>query len=80
MTQGEKRDSALTVLMRDFGYAILTNAHGRVSLVSKGIRGFTSDRTIGTFRSVFAAAEYLRPIVSDPKYSARHAKITTPIN
>lgn len=64
-------DARLGILLRDFGYQMQGNI-----LISKGIKGFTSDRIVGSFRSVLSAAEYLCPIVSDEEYTNRFVKAT----
>ena len=77
MTQAQRRDARLTTLLRDFGYKTLQDGN-RVVLISRGIRGLSSDSKIGVFRSIFDAAEYARMLVRDAEFSERHTQITTP--
>lgn len=54
------------VLLRDFGYRF----DGK-TLIEKGIRGFTADRVVGTFRDAMDAAEYLCPIIKNDEFTSR---------
>lgn len=62
-------DKGLTVLLRDFGYRV--EGH---TLIASGC-GFYSDRLVRKVRSLFDAAELLRPIIADEEYSARLSKL-----
>jgi hypothetical protein len=67
-------DRKLTVLLRDYGYRFAaTNTHnkGGGDLIEIGIRGYTSTRVVRYFRSMFAACEYLIPLLRDDEYSRR---------
>ena len=62
-----KLETKLETLLRDYGYRF---AGGQ--LIERGIRGFTSDRILPyRFRSIFAAAEHLIPIVACDEFSKR---------
>ena len=61
-----RRDERLEVLLRDYGFVMNGSA-----LVMQGIRGFTSARIMGTFQSIFSAAEHLIPIIHEDEYTKR---------
>lgn len=63
-------ETKLKVLLRDFGYEYQGNV-----LIQKGIRGWSSDRIVGRYRSLFAAADSLNSICGED-YVARWIKIT----
>lgn len=63
-------ETKLKVLLRDYGYEYRDGV-----LIEKGIKGFTSSRVVGRYRSLFAAADSLNPIC-DSNYTARWVKIT----
>ena len=65
----------LAVLLSDYGFKVEGNR-----IIQKGIRGFTSDRIMGTCRSVFDAAEQLVPIVKNPEFTDRFIRATTPFD
>jgi hypothetical protein len=68
-----KLDTALTILLRDFGYRF----NGK-DIVALPIRGFSGPVIIRQARDLFDAAEQLCPIVSNPEYTTRFVKLTTP--
>lgn len=64
-------DRKLAKLMHDYGYE-LRGTH----LYSLGIRGFSSEwRMDSGYKSLFAAAESLIPIVRDDEYFSRFQRI-----
>lgn len=66
MTQSQKVDSRLTVLMRDYGYRVDGNA-----IISIGVRGFTVDSVFGSCKDKYDAAVRLCPIIAEPEYTER---------
>ena len=67
-------ETRLKVLLRDFGFRV---AGDTILEIGDGCQ---RDRAWGRCRSIFDAAERLCPIIADPEFSARFAKITAPIN
>lgn len=63
-------DKPLAQLLRDFGYRV-----DGTSLVSVGVRGFTSDRIVRRVRGLFDAAEQLIPIIHEDAYYERFRRI-----
>lgn len=63
-------ETALKVLLRDYGYEYRDGL-----LIEKAIPGWTSARVVGTYRSLFAAADSLNAIC-DSAYTDRWVKIT----
>lgn len=57
-------------LIRDYGYDFQGNI-----LIERGIRGFCSDRIVGTRRDLFDAADSLLNVVKDEEYSSRFTNI-----
>lgn len=71
-------EKKLRQLLLDFGYIvdgeyIIIIIHRR-----RGRSGYIRDRVWGRCRSVFDAADQLRPIIKDDEFSERHTRITTP--
>lgn len=60
----------LTMLLRDFGYRVQGDA-----IVQTGVRGFTADRVWGRCRGLLDAAEQLCPVIADPEFTRRLAKV-----
>ena len=58
--------SRLKVLLRDYDYKI----EGKL-LISKGIKGFTTDRIVKTVKDEYDACEYLCPIIKDKDFTER---------
>ncbi len=63
----------LKTLLRDYGYRVDDK-----SIISIGIREFTSDRIINRCRDIVDAAEMLCPIIRDPEYTHRLTTIMKP--
>lgn len=61
-----KFEKKVLLAMRDFGYEYVGNV-----LISKGVRGFMSDRIVGRFKDYLSAAEFLIPIICNPNYAKR---------
>ena len=56
--------------LKDHGYKVEGN-----TIISIGVRGFTSDRIFGHCRNILDAVEMLQPIVGDI-FVARTAKVS----
>lgn len=69
-----KSDAKLLLIMRDNGYD-----YAAPYLISKGIRGFTSDQVICRCRSVFDAAERLIPMVGKGEFQDRLIAAMRPV-
>jgi len=64
----------LAMLLSNYDYSYIEQTG---TLIRKGIRGFCSDEIIPhKFRSIFAAVEYLIPIVREDEFSERYRKLT----
>lgn len=66
-----KRDKSLTVLLRDYDYEFRAGAVWKIP----SDRYANPVRVFGC-RSVFQAAELVRPIIGDKEFSERHDRIT----
>lgn len=67
-----KRDTALTVLLRDFDYEFRAGAVWKIPSDR-----YASPVRVFACRSVFHAAELVRPIIGDKEFSERHERITS---
>lgn len=75
LTRREYVHSALTVLLRDYGYTISDN---RLIQKAERIAWYSSpERTVCYVRDIIDAAERLIPLLKDDEYYRRYNKITT---
>lgn len=65
------RDKKLAMLLNDFGYKINGS-----DIVSFGIPGFYSQRTIGRCRDIFDGAQQLCSVIHNKEYTDRFVEIT----
>jgi hypothetical protein len=67
-------ETRVKVLLRHYGFRVCGDR-----IIQVGV-GFTRDTVFGRCRSVWDAAEQLRPVIADAAYSDRLARITAPTN
>ena len=67
-----KMSDGLNRLIRDFDFRF-----DGTSLIQNKVPGFTSERVMGRFSSVYRAAEYLLPLVRSSEYTERFRRLTT---
>lgn len=79
LTRREYVHSALTVLLRDFGYRVTTYTRGNITTHTlQEMPGFGCHvRNCGAVRDVLDAAERLIPLLRDDEFYRRYTKITT---